>query len=95
MALRSVPELNRETPAYFIFLGMDVDEVEGSVLDLKEYAVLLVRFEEDKAVVGASSSESASGAARFFPFRSFVGSLMVNDEAEADGKVALRALASR
>ena len=42
-----------------------------------------------------SSSESASGAARFFPFRSLVGSLIVRDEVVADGKVALLALEPR
>lgn len=89
-----MPVLYRGDPTHLVFLGMEEDEeVEGSVLDLKAYAVVLVRFEEDTAVVGASSSESASGAARFFPFRSLIDSLMVKDEAEADGKVALRALA--
>lgn len=39
-----------------------------------------------------SSSESASGAARFFPFRSLDGSLILRDDVEADGKVALLAL---
>lgn len=55
-----------------------------------------MRLEDDKVVeLSPSSSESASGAARFFPFRSFVGSLIVRDDAEADGKVTLFALEAR
>lgn len=55
-----------------------------------------MRLEDDNtAELSPSSSESASGAARFFPFRSLVGSLIVRDEVEADGKVALLALEPR
>lgn len=55
-----------------------------------------MRLEDDNATEFApSSSESASGAARFFPFRSLVGSLIMRDEVVADGKVALLALEPR
>jgi hypothetical protein len=76
------------------FLGMGADvEVEASVLDLKEYAVVLVRLaDEDKVALCPSSSESGSGAARFFPLRSFVGSVIERDGTDAEGNVALRVL---
>jgi hypothetical protein len=76
------------------FLGMGADvEVEASALDLKEYAVVLVRLVgEDKVALCSSSSESGSGAARFFPLRSFVGSVIETDGADEEGNVALRAL---
>lgn len=55
-----------------------------------------MRLEDDNMVeLPPSSSESTSGAARFFPFRSLVGSLIVRDEVEADGNVALLALEPR
>lgn len=68
-------------------------EVEASVLDLKEYAVVLVRL-EDKVVLCPSSSESGSGAARFLPLRSFVGSVIASDGADVEGSVARCALLS-
>jgi len=76
------------------FLGMGADvEVEASVLDLKEYAVVLVRLvDEDKVALCPSSSESGSGAARFLPLRSFVCSVIERGGAGAEGNVALRAL---
>lgn len=75
------------------FLGMGVDvEVEASVLDLKEYAVVLVRLADEDKALCPSSSESGSGAARFFPLRSFVGSVIERDGTDAEGNVALRAL---
>ena len=74
------------------FLGMGADaEVEASALDLKEYAVVLVRL-EDKVALCSSSSESGSGAARFFPLRSFVGSIIARGGADAEGSVARRPL---
>jgi hypothetical protein len=68
-------------------------EVEASVLDLKEYAVVLVRL-EDKVAFCPSSSESGSGAARFLPLRSFVGSIIASGGADAEGSVARCALLS-
>lgn len=55
-----------------VFLGIGADDdVEDSTLDRKEYVEVLVRLADDKNVaVEGSSSESASGAARFFPFLS-------------------------
>lgn len=55
-----------------VFLGIDADEdVEVSTLDRKEYAEVLVRLaDNDRTALDVSSSESASGAARFFPFLS-------------------------
>jgi hypothetical protein len=74
------------------FLGMGAEaEVEASVLDLKEYAVVLVRL-EDKVAFCPSSSESGSGAARFLPLRSFVGSVIASGGADAEGSVARCAL---
>jgi len=55
-----------------------------------------VCLEDDNAgELYPSSSESASGAARFFPFWSLGGSLIVRDDVEADGKVTLLALEPR
>ena len=81
----------RDNYTYLDFLGIGAEiDVEGPARDLKEYAVVLVRLEDDNAA--SSSSESASGAARFFPFRSLVGSLIVRDDVEVEGKVVLLAL---
>jgi hypothetical protein len=76
------------------FLGMGAEvEMVASVLDLKEYAVVLVRLvDKDKVALCPSSSESGSGAARFLPLRSFVGSVIERGGADAEGNVALPAL---
>lgn len=75
-------------------LGIGADaEVEASAADLKEYAVVLVRLmDDDKVALCPSSSESGSGAARFFPLRSFVGSVIAMGRADAEGSVTRRAL---
>jgi hypothetical protein len=56
-----------------VFLGMVEDEDDVSlVCERREYEMVLGRFAD-----GASSSELGSGAARFFPFGSGTGSLIV------------------
>ena len=79
---------------YLVFRVMsDVDEC--SVLGLREYALVARRgflFTEVVPVV-SSSSEGSSGAARFLPLVSLVGSLIVR--AEEAGRVARRVLQHR
>lgn len=69
------------TGTYFDFFGMSATVTWASVLERREYAlVVLVRLEEF-AAGAASSSEIDSGSARFLPLGSFTGSLMVTPAA--------------
>jgi hypothetical protein len=75
--------------AHRVFLGICADCVRV-VLERSEYEVVLGRLADGPAE--SSSSELGSGAARFFPLVSRVGSLMV--KGVAGGNVLRRALSN-